>query len=130
MAIAGRCWSTANTTIAWSFSDPTSTCSARQRVPRALSCAPARIRVTSAVPAGVPRHPRTGQVLLDYLAAGDSLDTFLDDFPSVRREQAIALLELTRELMPKHSRACACCSTSASHAAWHTPSAPSTQWPR
>ncbi|MDQ6672527.1 MAG: DUF433 domain-containing protein [Chloroflexota bacterium] len=40
------------------------------------------------------------RALLDYLAAGDSLDTFLDDFPSVRREQAIALLELTRELMP------------------------------
>ena len=34
------------------------------------------------------------RALLDYLAAGDSLDTFLDDFPSVRREQAIALLEL------------------------------------
>jgi uncharacterized protein (DUF433 family) len=32
--------------------------------------------------------------LLDYLAAGDSLDTFLEDFPSVHREQAIALLEL------------------------------------
>ncbi len=40
------------------------------------------------------------RALLDYLAAGDSLDNFLDDFPSVRREQAIALLELTRELMP------------------------------
>ena len=40
------------------------------------------------------------RTLLDYLAAGDSLDTFLDDFPSVRRDQAIALLELTRELMP------------------------------
>jgi uncharacterized protein (DUF433 family) len=40
------------------------------------------------------------RALLDYLAAGDSLETFLDDFPSVRREQAIALLELTRELMP------------------------------
>ncbi|HEY2594712.1 MAG TPA: DUF433 domain-containing protein [Chloroflexota bacterium] len=40
------------------------------------------------------------RALLDYLAAGDSLDTFLDDFPSVRREQALALLELTRELMP------------------------------
>lgn len=39
------------------------------------------------------------KALLDYLAAGDSLDTFLDDFASVRREQAIALLELTRELM-------------------------------
>jgi uncharacterized protein (DUF433 family) len=33
--------------------------------------------------------------LLDYLAACDSLDTFLDDFPSVRRDQAVALLELT-----------------------------------
>ena len=40
------------------------------------------------------------RALLDYLAAGDSLDTFLDDFPSVRREQAIAMLEPTRALMP------------------------------
>ena len=40
------------------------------------------------------------RALLDYLAAGDSFETFLDDFPSVRRDQAIALLELTRELMP------------------------------
>jgi uncharacterized protein (DUF433 family) len=38
--------------------------------------------------------------LLDYLAAGESLGAFLDDFPSVRREQAIALLELARALMP------------------------------
>ena len=40
------------------------------------------------------------RALLEYLAAGDNLNTFVDDFPSVRREQAIALLELTRELMP------------------------------
>jgi uncharacterized protein (DUF433 family) len=40
------------------------------------------------------------RALLDYLAAGDNLAMFLDDFPSVRREQALALLELTRELMP------------------------------
>ena len=33
------------------------------------------------------------RALLDYLAAGDSVEKFLDDFPSVRREQAIALLE-------------------------------------
>ena len=39
------------------------------------------------------RVPATA--LFEYLAAGDSLDTFLDDFPSVRREQVIALLELT-----------------------------------
>jgi uncharacterized protein (DUF433 family) len=35
-----------------------------------------------------------------YLAAGESLDTFLDDFPSVRREQALALLALSRDLLP------------------------------
>jgi uncharacterized protein (DUF433 family) len=32
--------------------------------------------------------------LFDYLAAGDSLDEFLDQFPSVSREQAVAALEL------------------------------------
>lgn len=31
--------------------------------------------------------------LIDYLEAGDSLETFLDAFPSVGREQAIAALE-------------------------------------
>jgi uncharacterized protein (DUF433 family) len=31
--------------------------------------------------------------LIDYLEAGDSLEVFLDDFPSVRREQAVAALE-------------------------------------
>ena len=36
---------------------------------------------------------------LDYLAAGDSLDQFLDDFPSVTREQAIAVLEIARDLL-------------------------------
>ena len=34
------------------------------------------------------------QNLIDYLAAGDSLETFLDAFPSVSREQATAALEL------------------------------------
>ena len=33
------------------------------------------------------------QTLLDYIAGGDNLDVFLDNFPSVRREQAIAFLE-------------------------------------
>ena len=35
--------------------------------------------------------------LFDYLEAGDSLDVFLDDFPSVTREQALGVLELLRE---------------------------------
>lgn len=34
------------------------------------------------------------KTLIDYLEAGDSLDVFLDHFPSVNREQAIAALEL------------------------------------
>ena len=37
------------------------------------------------------------QSLFDYLEAGETLDEFLRQFPSVRREQAIALLELARE---------------------------------
>lgn len=35
--------------------------------------------------------------LIDYLEAGDSLEEFLDDFPSVTREQAVAALELAQE---------------------------------
>jgi uncharacterized protein (DUF433 family) len=37
------------------------------------------------------------QTLLDYLEAGDSIDDFLEGFPSVRREQVIAFLEEAKE---------------------------------
>jgi uncharacterized protein (DUF433 family) len=37
--------------------------------------------------------------LFDYLEAGDSLEVFLDAFPAVTREQAVAALELAREAM-------------------------------
>lgn len=33
------------------------------------------------------------QTFFDYLKAGESIDDFLDGFPTVTREQAIALLE-------------------------------------
>jgi uncharacterized protein (DUF433 family) len=33
------------------------------------------------------------QTLLDYLEAGESIDDFLEGFPSVSREQVIAFLE-------------------------------------
>jgi uncharacterized protein (DUF433 family) len=36
------------------------------------------------------------KALFDHLEAGDSLEVFLDDFPSVSREQAIAVLEEAR----------------------------------
>ena len=39
------------------------------------------------------------QTLLDYLEAGDPLDEFLEDFPSVSRAQAIAALEAAKDLL-------------------------------
>lgn len=39
------------------------------------------------------------KTLLDYLESGDSLNEFLDHFPSVSREQAIAALELAKEML-------------------------------
>jgi uncharacterized protein (DUF433 family) len=41
--------------------------------------------------------------LLDYLEAGDSLEEFLDHFPSVSREQAVAVLELAKEMLIAHA---------------------------
>lgn len=37
------------------------------------------------------------QSLFDYLEAGDSLDEFLEAFPTVSREQVVAALEIARE---------------------------------
>ena len=37
------------------------------------------------------------QSLFDYLEGGDTLDEFLRQFPSVKREQAIAALEQARD---------------------------------
>ncbi|HKO56284.1 MAG TPA: DUF433 domain-containing protein [Thermoanaerobaculia bacterium] len=40
------------------------------------------------------------QSLFDYLEAGDSLEEFLESFPTVSREQAVATLEIAREAVP------------------------------
>lgn len=37
------------------------------------------------------------QTLLDYLEAGESIDQFLEGFPSVTREQVIAFLEQAKD---------------------------------
>jgi uncharacterized protein (DUF433 family) len=37
------------------------------------------------------------QTLLDYLEAGDSIDEFLDGFPTVSRQQVIAFLEEAKD---------------------------------
>ena len=37
--------------------------------------------------------------LFDYLKAGDSMDDFLEDFPSVKKSQVIALLKFIEKTM-------------------------------
>jgi uncharacterized protein (DUF433 family) len=44
------------------------------------------------------------QTLLDYLEAGQPLAEFLDDFPSVSRELAIAALEQAKEALLTRAR--------------------------
>jgi uncharacterized protein (DUF433 family) len=39
------------------------------------------------------------QTLLDYLEAGDPLGEFLDDFPTVSRDQAVAALEQAKDAL-------------------------------
>ncbi len=39
------------------------------------------------------------QTLLDYLEAGETLDDFLEVFPTVSREQVVGFLEEARERM-------------------------------
>jgi uncharacterized protein (DUF433 family) len=39
--------------------------------------------------------------LFDYLEEGDSLDKFLASFPSVKREQAIAALEIAKRSLDR-----------------------------
>ena len=39
------------------------------------------------------------QNLIDYLEGGDSIENFLDGFPSVSREQVIAFLEEAKDRM-------------------------------
>jgi uncharacterized protein (DUF433 family) len=39
------------------------------------------------------------QTFVEYLEAGDSLDEFLLDFPSVTRDHAVAVLELAKQLL-------------------------------
>ena len=39
------------------------------------------------------------KTFVDYLEAGDRLDDFLEDFPTVTREQTLKVLELAKETM-------------------------------
>ena len=54
------------------------------------------VRIDQEVMGGTPCFAGTRvpfRTLIDHLVAGDSLDVFLEDFPTVSREQAVAALE-------------------------------------
>ena len=44
------------------------------------------------------------RTLLDYLEAGEPLAEFLEDFPTVTREQTTAVLRLAKEALTDHAR--------------------------
>ena len=44
------------------------------------------------------------RALVDYLEGGHPLSDFLDDFPTVTREQAVAALEEAGEAVQAHAR--------------------------
>lgn len=51
---------------------------------------------------GTPVFPGTRvpiKHLFDYLEGGESLEEFLDDFPTVSRDQALAVLSASRETL-------------------------------
>ena len=44
------------------------------------------------------------QTLIDYLGGGQPLAEFLEDFPTVSREQAVAALHLAGQVLVSHAR--------------------------
>ena len=44
------------------------------------------------------------QNMIDYLEAGDSIDIFLEDFPTVKKDQAIWALGMTNSACPAFPR--------------------------
>ena len=60
------------------------------------------VKIDSEIMSGAPCFAGTRvpiQNLIDYLEGGDSIEDFLEGFPSVSREQVIAFLEEAKECM-------------------------------
>ena len=60
------------------------------------------IRTDPEVMSGTPCFAGTRvpvQTLFDYLSGGHPLEEFLDDFPTVTREQALAVLKMASDLL-------------------------------
>ncbi len=60
------------------------------------------VKIDPEIMSGTPCFAGTrvpARTLIDYLEGGDSLDDFLEDFPTVSRKMAIAFLEEASERM-------------------------------
>ena len=60
------------------------------------------VKIDPEIMSGTPCFTGTrvpARTLIDYLEGGESLDDFLEDFPTVTRKQAIAFLEEASERM-------------------------------
>lgn len=71
-------------------------------LPRGLIITPSVIHADPEILGGTPVFVGTRvpfETLIDYLKGGDPLDEFLDDFPSVSRDQAVAALELAKDAL-------------------------------
>lgn len=58
------------------------------------------VKIDPEIMSGTPCFGGTrvpARTLIDYIEGGDTLDAFLEDFPTVSREQAIAFLEEASE---------------------------------
>jgi uncharacterized protein (DUF433 family) len=61
-----------------------------------------QISVDPEIMSGVPVFAGTRvpvQNLFDYIEGGDDLSEFLDDFPSVSKESALAVLEMAKKTL-------------------------------
>ena len=71
-------------------------------------CVPTNIvvKVDPEIMGGEPCFAGTrvpARTLIDYLESGDTIDEFLEDFPTVSRKQAVAMLEEASELLIAHA---------------------------
>lgn len=69
---------------------------------------PAAVHRDPDIMSGMPVFVGTrvpARTLFFYLAGGDTLETFLDHFPSVTREQAVACLDAAQEATDAHAGA-------------------------
>jgi len=69
-----------------------------------MNTASSSIEVDPEILAGTPVFAGTRvpvQTFVDYLKAGDRLDDFLTDFPTVTREQVAAVLEVAGDAVTR-----------------------------